>query len=307
MIMGRPELLLAVLIVEATLGYPEWLLARVGHPVMWVGQMIAAMDGRWNRAPLARTAGTITAIALVMTGGTVGLLIERMASGRVGTIAIILIATTGLAQRSLHDHLAAVIRPLAEGDGAAARNALSGIVGRDTATLDAPGMAAAATETLAESFCDGIVAPALWFLILGLPGLLAFKCISTADSMIGHFDARYRDFGWASARLDDACNWLPARLAGVLICLCAPNGWPIMWRDSGNHLSPNAGWPESAMAGALGVKLGGGAAYEGEWIARQTLGDGPTPNVTDLTRAMAIYRRACVLLWLAVGGIAWLL
>lgn len=307
MIMGRPELLLAVLIVEAAWGYPAWLLARVGHPVMWVGQMIAAMDRRWNRARHARTAGTITAIALVMAGGTAGLLIERLVSGWGGTIAIVLIATTGLAQRSLHDHVVAVIRPLAAGDAVAARIALSGIVGRDTAVLEGPGMAAAATETLAESFCDGIVAPAFWFLILGLPGLFAFKCVSTADSMIGHLDARYRQFGWASARLDDVLNWLPARLAGVFICLSACKGWRSMWRDSGNHLSPNAGWPESAMAGALGVRLGGGAAYDGEWIARQTLGDGPPPSVTDLNRAMAICRRACVLLWLVVGGIAWLL
>ncbi len=307
MIMGRPELLLAVLIVEATLGYPAWLLARVGHPVMWVGRMIGAMDRHWNRGRYARAAGTIAVFVMVITSGAAGLLIEGLAFGWGGMVAIILIATTGLAQRSLHDHVANVIRPLAAGDLEAARIALSGIVGRDTAGLDASGMAAATTETLAESFCDGIVAPAFWFLILGLPGLFAFKCISTADSMIGHLDAHYRQFGWASARLDDVLNWLPARLSGTLICISGGSGWRIMWRDAANHLSPNAGWPESAMAGALGVKLGGGATYDGEWIARQTLGDGLAPNVTDLNRAMAVYRRACVLLWLAVGGIAWLL
>lgn len=307
MIVGRPEQLLAVLIAEAVLGYPGWLLTRIGHPVMWAGRMIAGMDRRWNCAPHASAAGITVALVLVVTGGAAGLLIERLASGWGGTVAIILIATTGLAQRSLHDHVAAVKRPLSVGDMEGARTALSGIVGRDTAVLDAPGMAAAATETLAESFCDGIVAPAFWFLILGLPGLFAFKCISTADSMIGHLDTRYREFGWASARLDDALNWLPARVAGALICLSACKGWRIMWRNARNHLSPNAGWPESAMAGALGVRLGGGAAYDGEWIARQTLGDGPAPGIADLNRAMAIYRRACVLLWLTVGGVAWLL
>lgn len=307
MILGRPEQLLVVLIAEAALAYPRWLLARIGHPVMWVGRMIAAMDQHWNRGAHARTAGVLATIVLVLTGTTAGLQIERLLSGWIGTIAVILIATTGLAQRSLHDHVAAVIRPLAAGDLEAARVALSGIVGRDTAVLDVSGMARAATETLAESFCDGIVAPAFWFLMLGLPGLFAFKCISTADSMIGHLDARYRQFGWASARLDDALNWVPARIAGALICLSAGKGWRMMWRDARNHLSPNAGWPESAMAGALGVRLGGGAAYDGEWIARQTLGDGPAPRVADLNRAMAIYRRACVLLWLTVGGIAWLL
>ncbi len=305
--MDRPEQLLAVLIVEAALGYPAWLLARIGHPVMWVGRMIAAMDRRWNRAPHARATGGLAALVLVVTGGAAGLLIERLASGWGGMIATILIATTGLAQRSLQDHVGAVIRPLAAGDLDAARRALSAIVGRDTAALDTSDMAAAATETLAESFCDGIVAPAFWFLVLGLPGLFAFKCISTADSMIGHLDARYRQFGWASARLDDALNWLPARLAGVLICLSARTGWRIMWRDARNHLSPNAGWPESAMAGALGVRLGGGAAYDGEWIARATLGDGAAPGIADLHRAMAVYRHACALLWLVVGGIAWLL
>lgn len=307
MIVGRPEQLLALLIAEAALGYPGWLLACIGHPVMWVGRLIAGMDRRWNRAPHARAAGVLAALVLVVAGGVAGLLIERLASGWGGAIAIILIGTAGLAQRSLHDHVAAVIRPLAAGNLEAARVALSGIVGRDTAVLDAPGMAAAATETLAESFCDGIVAPAFWFLLLGLPGLFAFKCISTADSMIGHLDARHRQFGWASARLDDALNWLPARLAGTLICLGGRGGWRIMGRDAANHLSPNAGWPESAMAGALGVRLGGGAAYDGEWIARQTLGDGPAPGIADLNRAMAIYRRACVLLWLSVGGVAWLL
>ena len=307
MIVGRPEQLLAVLIVEVALGYPAWVLARIGHPVMWVGRMIGTMDRHWNRAPHARAAGVLTALVLVVTGGAAGLVIERLASGWGGMIAIILIATTGLAQRSLHDHVMAVIRPLAAGDAEAARTALSGIVGRDTAALDTSGIAAAATETLAESFCDGIVTPTFWFLILGLPGLLAFKCISTADSMIGHLDARYRQFGWASARLDDGLNWLPARFAGVLICLAGGGGWRILWRDVGNHLSPNAGWPESAMAGALGVRLGGGAAYDGEWIARQTLGDGPAPTVADLNRAVAIYRRACALLWLVIGGTAWLL
>ncbi len=305
--MGRPEQLLTVLVAEAALGYPAWLLACIGHPVMWVGRAIKAMHMGWNNAPYARAKGVLTALVLIAIGGGTGLLIERFASGWSGFIAVTLIATTGLAQRSLHDHLMAVIRPLATGDTETARRALSGIVGRDTAMLYTSGMAAAATETLAESFCDGIVAPAFWFLILGLPGLFAFKCISTADSMIGHLDARYRQFGWASARLDDGLNWLPARIAGVLICLAGGGGWRILWRDADNHLSPNAGWPESAMAGALGVRLGGGAAYDGEWIARETLGDGPAPGMADLGHAMSIYRRACVLLWLTIGGTAWLL
>ena len=307
MIADRPEQLVAALMIEAAFGYPAWLLARIGHPVMWAGRLIAAMDRRLNHAPNARAGGVVAAIVLVAFGGAAGLLIEYFASGWGGMIAIILIATTGLAQRSLHDHVSAVIRPLAAGDTDTARTALSCIVGRDSAGLSTTGIAAAATETLAESFCDGIVAPAFWFLILGLPGLFAFKAISTADSMIGHMDARYRQFGWASARLDDLLNWLPARIAGMIICIAGGRGWPILWRDARNHLSPNAGWPESAMAGVLAVRLGGGAAYDGDWIARETLGDGPPPNVADLQRAMAIYCRACLLLWLTIGGAVWLL
>ena len=304
---GHPEQLLAALILEAVLGYPAWLLGRIGHPVMWTGRLIAVMDELWNQAPYARIAGVLTTIILLVLGGATGLLIERIASGWIGIAAIVLIATAGLAQRSLHDHVVAVVRPLAAGQIEPARTAISHIVGRDTAALDTSGIAAAAVETLAESFCDGIVAPAFWFLIFGLPGLFAFKAISTADSMIGHFDDRYRDFGWASARLDDVMNWLPARLAGGLICLAGGGGWRILWRDARNHLSPNAGWPESAMAGALPVRLGGGAAYDGEWIARKTLGDGSPPTLADLKAAIAIYRRACLLLWLVIGGAAWLL
>jgi adenosylcobinamide-phosphate synthase len=304
---SHPDQLLAALMLEAVFGYPAWLLARIGHPVMWAGWMIGTMDKRWNHAPFARATGVAAAIVLLAAGGAAGLLIEKLASGWFGITAIILIATTGLAQRSLHDHVIAVIRPLVAGELGAARTALARIVGRDTAALEGSGIASAATETLAESFCDGIVAPTFWFLILGLPGLFVFKTISTADSMIGHLDTRYRDFGWASARLDDAMNWLPARLAGAMICVAGGGGWRILRRDARNHLSPNAGWPESAMAGALGVRLGGGAAYDGEWIARKTLGDGAPPTVADIQRAMAIYRRACALLWLSVGGVAWLL
>jgi adenosylcobinamide-phosphate synthase len=304
----RPALLLTAMIVEAALGYP----ARLPHPVCGIGRVIAVLDAYWNRGTHKRALGVITALILIALGGSAGLLIEHFARGWswVGVLAIVLVATIGLAQRSLHDHVAAVAKPLVAGDLEAARTALAMIVGRDTAALDDSGIAAAATETLAESFCDGIVAPAFWFLILGLPGLFAFKAISTADSMIGHMDDRHRDFGWAAARIDDVMNWIPARIAGVLICLASLGGWRIMLRDGRNHLSPNAGWPESAMAGALRVQLGGGAAYDGEWIARATLGEGHRPLPADLPRAISLYHRACLLLWamaaLLAGGLLWL-
>jgi adenosylcobinamide-phosphate synthase len=306
MTLDRPEQLLAALIVEALLGYPTWLLRRIGHPVTWVGRLIAAMDRHWNGGRYGVATGALAALVLIVAGGGIGWGIEQLASGLAGTLGVVLLATTGLAQRSLYDHVRAVAAPLARGDTQAARDALSRVVGRDTAKLDDVGIAAAGIETLAESFCDGVVAPAFWFAVLGLPGLFAFKCISTADSMIGHRDARYERFGKASARIDDVLNWLPARLAGLLICLAGRRGWRVMGRDARRHLSPNAGWPESAMAGALGVTLGGGAFYDGEWIARDDLGHGPRPVAPDLQRALKLYLIACALLWLCVGVLGWL-
>lgn len=297
--LDRPDQLLAALVVEAALGYP----ARVAHPVTTAGWLIERLDRTWNTGHYRRAMGMLVALILMALGGALGFAIEHLATGWGGAIAVVLVATTGLAQRSLHDHVAAVAKSLLAGDISTARKAVSMIVGRDTAALDDPEIASAATETLAESFCDGVVAPAFWFLALGLPGLFAFKAISTADSMIGHLDDRYRDFGWASARADDVMNWVPARISGALICIAGGDGWRVMWRDAGKHLSPNSGWPESAMAGALGVRLGGGAAYDGEWISRAFLGDGTRPTPADLNRALNIYRRACMGLWMITGAI----
>lgn len=310
MMLDRPEQLLAALLMEAALGYPAWLLRRVGHPVTWAGHLIAAMDRHWNRAGYQLGGGIAAMLVLLLAGAGLGWAVERLVESWPESwstsLAVILIATTGLAQRSLWTHVAAVAAPLDCGQLEAARTALSRTVGRDTAVLDESGVASAAIETLAESFCDGIVAPAIWFLALGLPGLFAFKCISTADSMIGHRDARYELFGKASALMDDVLNWVPARIAAVLISFAGGGGARIMWRDGRNHLSPNAGWPESAMAGALGVTLGGGAFYDREWTARQTLGEGPRPAPADLRRALRVFLRAVVLLWLGVGVLAWL-
>jgi len=268
MTLGRPEQLLAALMTEALLGYPAWLLRRIGHPVTWIGQVIGTLERSWNAGPDRLAKGALVALLLLAVGAGTGWLIERLSGTSGGTAAVILIATTGLAQRSLWEHVRAVAVPLEMGDPAAARLALSRVVGRDTDALDDSSVAAAAIETLAESFCDGVVAPAFWFALLGLPGLFAFKAISTADSMIGHRDARHERFGKACARIDDALNWLPARISGLLICSAGGRGWRTMARDAKRHLSPNAGWPESAMAGALGITLGGGSHYDGEWIAR---------------------------------------
>jgi adenosylcobinamide-phosphate synthase len=295
--------LLVMLIAEAAFGYPRaWR-----HPVVAVGALIDAVERRWNRGDAVRQRlGGVALLALlvglsVLLGGA----IERLAGQGWGLIAVVAIGTTGLAQRSLYDHVAAVLGPLARGDLPAARRAVAMIVGRDTGTLDERGVAVAAIESLAESFCDGVVAPAFWFLVAGLPGLFAAKAINTADSMVGHRTPRLVRFGWASARADDLVNWLPARLSGVLICLAGRGGWRTMWRDAHRHASPNGGWPEAAMAGALERRLGGAVSYDGEPAARAVLGAGPLPDAADLARAVRIYRIACLMLWMIVGALAW--
>jgi adenosylcobinamide-phosphate synthase len=289
--------------LEAMLGYPTVLNRLAGHPVAWPAALIETLERRWNppaaSAPRRRLAGVILVALLITASILAGALLQgALGAGLPALAAVALIATTGLAQRSLHDHVAAVLAPLQAGDLSAARAAVGLIVGRDTAELDAEGVAAAALESLAESFNDGVVAPAFWLLVGGLPGLFAYKSINTADSLVGHKEERWRMFGWAPARTDDLMNLIPARLAGGLVALAGARGWRVMLRDARLHASPNAGWPEAAMAGALGVQLGGAVFYDGVATARPTFGDGPRPTVADLERGLRLYRRACGLLWL---------
>ncbi|MGI4879672.1 MAG: adenosylcobinamide-phosphate synthase CbiB [Janthinobacterium lividum] len=299
---ARAGQLVAILAAEAAIGYPAAQFERVGHPVTWIGSLIARLDREWNHGSAARRrlAGVAALATVCATAAAAGWIVERGPR-----LLIVLAGTTGLAQRSLHDHVAAVSSELDRGDLPAARIAVARIVGRDTGTLDEAGIAAAAIESLAESFCDGVVAPAFWFAAAGLPGLFAAKAINTADSMIGHRDARYADFGWAAARIDDVVNFVPARLAGVLVALAGGGGWAVMARDAANHASPNGGWPEAAMAGALGRRLGGPVSYDGEPASRAYLGDGPAPDAASLAAALLIYRRACLGLWLIAGVRAW--
>lgn len=305
----RPEQLLLALIGEAAIGYPAWLLAVIGHPVMWIGAAITVLERRWNAGiALRRRVMGLALLVLVAGGvGVIGWLIENWARNSLAEVLVIAVAATGLAQRSLDEHVGAVARPLLGGDLGEARAAVARIVGRDTAGLDEQGIAVAATESLAESFCDGVVAPAFWFLVAGLPGLLICKAVNTADSIIGHRDSRYLHFGWAAARTDDLVNFIPARISGVLVCLVGSGGWRTMLHDARHHASPNGGWPEAAMAGVLGRRLGGPVSYDGEPAHRAWLGDGPAPSAPDLRRALWVYRRACLLMWTMAGAIAWLL
>lgn len=297
------------LALEAAVGYPGWLHRRVGHPVEWIGAVITALDRRLNRetAPAAqrRFNGVITAAIVVACGAGFGWALQGLAR-RSGHRRILsaLFATAGLAQRSLHDHLSAVRRPLRRGNLKQARTAVGWIVGRDVDGLDEAGVAAAALESLAESFNDGVVAPAFWLAVGGLPGLYAYKALNTADSLIGHKEPRWRAFGWAAARADDLANLIPARLAGALIALAGGGGWRTMTRDAPRHASPNAGWPEAAMAGALKVRLGGAARYDGALTERAVFNRGaPAPSAEHLTQGLAVYQSACVLL--GAGLAAW--
>ncbi|MBI1682940.1 adenosylcobinamide-phosphate synthase CbiB [Caulobacter hibisci] len=304
--MAEPLLLAPplALLIEALVGYPAALHSAVPHPVTWIGKAIEAMERRWNLPETSevrrKELGVVTVAILILSAVLIGGFVESIFdSGLLATLLVALIATLGLAQRSLHQHVMAVLDPLEAGDLPAARVAVGRIVGRDIEDLDLHGVTAAALESLAESFNDGVVAPASWLTLFGLPGLFAYKAVNTADSQIGHMEPRWRAFGWAAAKTDDVMNWVPARLAGLLICLGAGwKGWDVMRRDARKHASPNAGWPEAAMAGALGVRLGGPARYDGETTDRPSFGDGRAPDLTDLRRGLRIYRRACALLWL---------
>ncbi len=311
--MAEPVALTA-LALDAAFGWPGALYRRIGHPVGLFAHIIAGCDTRWNRPgysfALRRALGILTLLVLLIlvAGSSWALQHLLLASlGAWGWVGAAMLAWPALAQRSLFDHVRAVANRIDADDLPGARHAVAMIVGRDTDALDAPGVARAAIESLAESFCDGVAAPLFWLLLLGLPGIWAYKAINTADSLIGHREPRWRAFGWAAARTDDLANWIPARLSGLLLCLAGGGGWRILRRDARNHASPNAGWPEAAMAGALGLRLAGPIAYDGVMHDKPWIGDGRSdPNGDDIGRALAVYWRACLMLWLIAGGSAWL-
>ena len=305
---------LAALAVEATVGYPQALYRRIGHPVGWFARIIDACERRWTRIDVSaagrRALGVLTVaiVMIVAAGGGWGVqrIVHVMLPDAWAWWVVALLATPGLAQHSLHRHVAAVGRALSAGDMDRARSAVACIVGRDTDGLDGDGVARAAIESLAESFNDGVAAPLFWLLIGGLPGLYAYKAINTADSLIGHREERFRAFGWAAARTDDIANLVPARIAGALVALADPAGWRVMLRDARLHASPNAGWPEGAMAGVLRRRLGGPVAYDGTLHDKPWLGgEYPSARPADVDRALGRYRLACGLLWVIAGAVAW--
>jgi adenosylcobinamide-phosphate synthase len=310
---AEPVALLA-LAIDAAFGWPRWLYRLVGHPVGFFARIITLCAEWWNDpshpAISRRIAGVATVLILLAIGGGGGWALQSLLLHRAGPWGwplIAIFAAPGLAQRSLHDHVLPVAAALEADDLPAARAVVGMIVGRDTAALDEAGVSRAAIESLAESFCDGVAAPLFWLLALGLPGIWAYKAINTADSLIGHREEPWGAFGWAAARTDDGLNLVPARISGLLICLSGGGGWRTLWRDASKHASPNAGWPEAAMAGALGLRLAGPVAYDGIVADKPWIGDGGlSPGPDDIRRALTVYRRACFALWLIAGAAAWL-
>src|SRR5579864_619253 len=294
--------------MDALFGWPDGLFARIGHPVTWLGRLIAALDQRCNReadAPgVRRMAGVATASIMIALAAGVGFLLQSLLCGGCRVAVIGLIAWPFVALRSLCEHVAAVAHPLQVGELDVARAAVAKIVGRDPAMLDEQAVARAALESLAENTSDGVVAPLFWGALLGLPGIIGYKAINTLDSMIGHRDIRHEAFGWASARIDDLVNLVPARLTGLLFVLPAPRrseAMACMLRDARRHRSINAGWPEAAMAGALGVRLSGPRVYHGVIADEPWLNEaGRDPHAADIAQALTIYARAMILL---AGGL----
>src|SRR3954447_5854846 len=301
-------LLLAGIAIDAVLGEMRLFFAVVPHPIVLAGRAIGFFERKLNRPHRSersrRERGIVTVIVLVGAAAGLGAVLHWLCSqGFLGASIEALAIGILLSQRSLFQHVAAVAAALQFGGLPAGRAAVRHIVGRDPASLDAPGVARAAIESLAENFSDGVVAPIFWYLLFGLPGLFAYKMANTHDSMIGHKNERYRAFGWAAARFDDIVNLVPARLSGVLLILAAMfagDALPgpalrIMLRDGGKHHSPNAGWPEAAMAGALGLALAGPRQY-GETVVQDAwMGEGGRREATfgDIRQALRILAAAC--------------
>jgi adenosylcobinamide-phosphate synthase len=313
-------LILAIaLIIDRLVGDPALLWQRVPHPVVIFGKAISVFDRALNRdsAPswLRRVTGVICIASLTIAAFLIGAAFEEILYplALFGLAVKILIVSVLLAQKSLSDHVRAVMVGLEKGLDQG-RSSVSLIVGRDPATLDEAGVSRAAIESLAENFSDAVVAPAICYALLGLPGLFAYKLINTADSMIGHRTPRHESFGWAAAKLDDLVNWPAARLSWLLIAVAArllhgkavaQRAFKIGWRDARLHRSPNSGWPEAAMAGALDVQLAGPRIYAGEIVKELMMNaQGRAPaGREDIDQGLRLYESACdVLLMLAVVG-----
>jgi adenosylcobinamide-phosphate synthase len=306
--MSNPTILLLALLIDAALGDPEWLYRAIAHPTVLAGRLVDWLDQGLNNLADSpawqRFWGVVAVVFLVGGALTVGWLITALLSYvPLGWVIDAVLMSTLIAQNSLYRHVSAVASGLDQAGLAGGRDAVQHVVGRDPETLDEAGVARAALESLAENFSDAVTAPLFWALLLGLPGILAYKVVNTADSMIGHRTPRYEHFGWAAARLDDLLNLVPARLAGAALCgaaflLSRAQGgaaWQAMWRDARKHHSVNAGWPEAAMAGGLGLALAGPRIYDGELVDGAWMGAGGRTDAgsADIRRGLKLYVIAC--------------
>jgi adenosylcobinamide-phosphate synthase len=312
------DIALLALLTEVLIGYPDWLVTAIGHPVTWIGRQISMFDRVLNRegmtASSRRLTGILALTIVVAIAALAGLWVERiLLILPLGFIPVALIASSLIAQKSLERHVRAVADALEKDGLAAGRVAVSRIVGRDTWVLDQAGVARAAIESLAENFSDGVIAPAFWLALLGLPGAAAYKAINTADSMIGHRTPRHEAFGWAAAKIDDLVNLPASRLSALLIVAAAAviptcsarEAWRAVWRDAGRHRSPNAGYPEAAMAGALGLALAGPRSYGGVKVDDALMGDGRREAMPyDIRAAIMLYQFADFLLIALVAVVA---
>jgi len=312
-------ILFLALVLDALFGEFGIVFRVLPHPVAMIGGLTGWFDRRLNRKRLSQGArlarGLLVTLLVVGLAACAGWGLHRLANMVLhGWVIEVLAVTLLVAQRSLFDHVRAVARGLEREGLSGGRAAVAQIVGRDPEELDRHGVARAGIESLAESFCDGVVAPVFWYLILGLPGLAAYKAVNTMDSMIGYRTERHAAFGRTAARLDDVMNFIPARVAAVLIVVASvfvPGGRPgasfrVMARDSGKHRSPNAGWPEAAMAGALRVALAGPRSYHGAVVDEPWVG-GEFPariGPPDIRRALYVFVVACLMEALIVALIA---
>jgi adenosylcobinamide-phosphate synthase len=313
----RVLILIVAFGIEAVLAYPAPLFRAIGHPVSWIGALIGALDATLNRADysdtMRRLAGVATVLLLLGVSLGSGFILEIAARvPYLGLVVAILAVAMLIAGGNLDQHVRAVASALRANGLAGGRQSIASIVGRDPETLDEAAICRAAIESLAENASDGVMAPALWYLIGGLPGMIGYKAVNTADSMIGHLSERYRVFGWAAARLDDLINLPASRLTGLMFIAAAAlvpgasasSAWQAFRRDARQHRSPNAGWPEAAMAGALGLRLAGPRTYDGVVVDDRWMGDGRAEaTVQDIDRALVIYRTAFGVALIIVAGI----
>ncbi|WOF72601.1 adenosylcobinamide-phosphate synthase CbiB [Parvibaculaceae bacterium PLY_AMNH_Bact1] len=294
-------ILLGALALEGAVGYPAWIWRSIGHPVSWMGRFLSFGEAWLNshsRHPRRDFLSGMVWLAggITLLGAMTWTLSATLGHVAHGWMVELLIIATLVASRSLHTHVRDVQSALSCNNIADARQKVSLIVGRNTDALEAPAIARAAVESLAENASDGVIAPLFWGLVAGLPGIAVYKLVNTADSMWGHRSDRYEWFGKAAARLDDFLNLVPARLTGILFCLSAGSlrrsraAFRVMSRDASKHLSPNAGWPEAAVAGALDCRLGGPRMYQAGITQGVWLGDGSEDlEASDLDRSLKLY------------------